>query len=103
MVVFRGLGGLDPDLLDEDGLDGTVGRAEAPAHVGGNGGDGIFTGRGSTVTGNTVATNQAYGLELDATLKTAYRDNVIDSNTAGTVSGGVNGGGNICNGNTTCP
>ena len=33
----------------------------------------------------------------------AYRENVIDNNTGGTVSGGVDLGANMCDGNTTCP
>ena len=41
------------------------------------------------------------GLSLDSA--TAYRENVITSNTLGTVNGGVNAGGNVCNGSLTCP
>jgi len=45
--------------------------------------------------------NGGFGLTLS--LNAAYRENVITDNTAGTVSGGLNAGGNICNGSLTCP
>jgi hypothetical protein len=48
-----------------------------------------------------VIYNTAWGLNLTA--GAGYSDNVISSNAGGTVSGGVNAGGNVCNGSTTCP
>ena len=42
-----------------------------------------------------------WGLSLG--IDTAYRDNTVTNNTAGTVTGGVNAGGNVCDGGTTCP
>ena len=56
---------------------------------------------GSTVQENTVRLNTGFGLTLG--LSSGYRGNVINGNTAGTVAGGVNAGGNICNGSLTCP
>ncbi len=89
----------------ENGLDGIVAGSGCTvsgntAHV--NGDDGIFASSGSTVSGNTVSRNTGFGLRfLDATA--AYRGNTIDGNTAGTVSLGINAGGNVCNGSLTCP
>ena len=40
---------------------------------------------------------------LGVLLHAAYRENVINNNTAGTVTGGVNMGANSCNGTATCP
>lgn len=68
-----------------------------------NAGDGIQTSSGATVWGNTVRVNTGFGLNLGA--QSGYRENVISSNTAGTVTGTgiVNLGSNACNGSTTCP
>ncbi len=66
-----------------------------------NGGDGIFASVGSTVQGNTVRENVGFGLFLGS--DTGYRANVITLNVTGTVMGGVNAGGNVCNGLLTCP
>jgi hypothetical protein len=44
--------------------------------------------------------NANYGLGL--LFGAAYRDNVMLNNTTGAVSGGVNAGGNVCNG-SLCP
>ncbi|MBK7948250.1 MAG: right-handed parallel beta-helix repeat-containing protein [Deltaproteobacteria bacterium] len=68
-----------------------------------NGGDGIQTGSGATVLGNSVHSNTGFGLNLAS--QSGYRENVITSNGAGTVSGAslVNLGNNACNGSTTCP
>ncbi len=66
----------------------------------GNGGDGIDTNSGCLVQGNTVSENQGIGLHLEVT--DAYRDNNLTSLGA-TVDGGVDAGGNVCNGSTTCP
>lgn len=65
-----------------------------------NGSAGMFVGEGTTVIGNTVHGNNGVGLTLGA--GSGYGDNVINNNT-GTVSGGVQMGVNVCDGNTTCP
>ena len=97
-----------------------------------NGDDGIHAGAGSTVSGNTSNNNEndgisvrfgasiqgntaygngtsgtGYGLAFVGT-GGAYRGNVVSTNalitaTRGTVSGGIDAGGNICNGSLTCP
>ena len=55
----------------------------------------------SSVRGNTVFVGSGgTGLALSST--SAFSDNVIDT-TGTTVSGGVDTGGNLCNGSTTCP
>ena len=57
---------------------------------------------GSGITsGNTVSGNGGFGLSLHSTA--GYRDNVITDNATGTVEGGVNAGGNVCDGSLTCP
>lgn len=66
-----------------------------------NGGDGIATELGVNVQGNTARSNSGYGLNLGS--QSAYRENVVTDNTAGTVNGGVNMLSNSCNGTTTCP
>jgi hypothetical protein len=68
----------------------------------GNGADGIRTGgRGSTVIGNTAANNGGHGLKLLS--PDGYATNVINDNAAGTVSGGIEMGPNVCDGNSACP
>jgi hypothetical protein len=50
-----------------------------------------------------VRLNVGYGLKI-AGSDSAYSENVISNNTAGTVNGtGVQLGQNACNGDTTCP
>jgi hypothetical protein len=53
------------------------------------------------VIGNTLRANTGYGLNIGS--GAAYRENLIDGNAMGTVTGGVNAGGNVCNGSLTCP
>jgi len=48
-----------------------------------------------------VRENVGFGLFLGS--DTGYRANVITLNVTGTVMGGVNAGGNVCNGLLTCP
>jgi parallel beta-helix repeat protein len=68
-----------------------------------NGHHGFSVNRGSTVSGNTARSNTGYGLQFLDT-DSAYSENVISNNTAGTVIGtAVQLGQNACNGNTTCP
>jgi len=66
-----------------------------------NTGNGIEVGTASAVEGNSVAGNSGVGLVLGA--NSGYAQNVIDSNAGGTVSGGIEMGTNVCDGNTTCP
>ena len=66
-----------------------------------NDGDGISTHAGSMVSGNTVRGNTKWGLDLSAT--STYSQNTVTENTDGAVDGGVNMGGNSCNGAPTCP
>ncbi|MEZ4282892.1 MAG: right-handed parallel beta-helix repeat-containing protein [Myxococcota bacterium] len=66
-----------------------------------NEGDGIDTSLGCTVQRNTARLNAGFGLRLGS--ETAYRENVVTSNGAGTVTGGVNLFNNSCNGTTICP
>ncbi len=67
-----------------------------------NGGHGIHVSDGSTVQRNTVRDNELYGLRFFGS-GGGYLENVITSNTMGTVLGGVNAGGNVCNFSLTCP
>ncbi len=69
----------------------------------GNGFDGIRTTTGSLVEGNKVDGNDRFGLELDP--RSGYKNNNIQTGfgSMGTVSGGINLGGNVCETNTTCP
>ena len=66
-----------------------------------NTGDGIQAEEGAVVSGNTARNNSQLGLRLEATA--SYLGNNVSNNTAGTVSGGVDAGGNVCDGTTTCP
>ncbi len=88
------------------GIEAGRGSAVSGNTVYENGGDGIAVQGGSTVSGNTVHANSEQGLNLSGTPGVdapTYRNNSISGNTIGTVSGGVNAGGNVCNGTTTCP
>lgn len=57
------------------------------------------------VRGNVARQNTGVGLYLAPTSGTAtpYQDNVVELNAGGTVTSGVNMGGNSCDGRTTCP
>ncbi|MCR9094563.1 MAG: right-handed parallel beta-helix repeat-containing protein [bacterium] len=67
-----------------------------------SGDDGISCGQGCNVRGNTIrGSNFGNGISLGA--DSGYANNVVTANPgAGTVSGGVNSLGNLCNGGT-CP
>lgn len=63
--------------------------------------DGIVAGDAGMVIGNNISLNQGTGLDL---ITSVYRNNNIQSPIPGVdVVGGIDGGGNICNGTTTCP
>lgn len=66
-----------------------------------NGGNGIGGCLGAWVEGNRVRVNAGLGLQLSN--DSGYRNNVIVDNQSGTVSGGIEVGTNLCNGDTTCP
>lgn len=67
-----------------------------------NFGGGISAGSGSLIQGNAIRHNSTWGMVLFSTA--GYRENVITTQfSAGTVSGGVDLGGNLCDGGTTCP
>lgn len=65
--------------------------------------NGIVTLGGGLVRGNAVSGNTAHGLNLNAS--TGYQGNVMTGNNGGSpdVTGGVNLGGNACNGTAVCP
>jgi hypothetical protein len=66
--------------------------------------DGISADAGCTIQGNSLRGNDAWGLDI-ATPTSAYRENTItvSETNLGTVDGGVDAGGNVCNGSLTCP
>ncbi|HEB89753.1 MAG TPA: right-handed parallel beta-helix repeat-containing protein [Deltaproteobacteria bacterium] len=66
-----------------------------------NGNDGIRTLNYCTVQHNAVSDNGGFGMVLG--VHSAYGENVITTNSQGTVSGGVDMSSNSCNGTTTCP
>ena len=63
-------------------------------------GAGIRAVNGARVTGNVAENNDDFGLVL---VDSSYKDNHVFANGAGTVTGGINAGGNACGGNLTCP
>lgn len=68
-----------------------------------NDGDGIQTGGADLVRSNSVRGNAGFGLRLG--IQSGYRENVVTSNTAGSVTGTdvVNLGNNTCDGSLVCP
>ena len=72
-----------------------------------NGGDGIYARGGANISGNTVTGNDGYGSTSAYPPTSAFRENLITSNTKGTVTGGVNLGANYCAGtgvvSSSCP
>jgi parallel beta-helix repeat protein len=62
----------------------------------------VILGHNTLVISNTVERNAGIGIQFGMN-GGGYRDNVINSNLGGTVQGGKNMGGNLCNQNTTCP
>lgn len=88
----------------DNGISVGTGSSVLNNTVNDNEGDGISAiGSGNSVNGNTAIGNDGYGLLLSGS--TGYRDNTIFvlPPASGTVSGGVNAGGNVCNSSTTCP
>ncbi len=66
-------------------------------------GHGIVASTGSSVQENTTTANKGFGLSLSG--QSAYGRNVVSGNLVGTVTTGVNLGGNYCtpSGNPSCP
>ena len=64
--------------------------------------DGIACEDGCTLTDNTARSNDGYGIRINGG-GTSYRGNTLSNNSQGTVVGGTDVGGNLCNGSTTCP
>ncbi len=62
--------------------------------------NGITAGANSSITGNEVSGNTSIGIAMQP--KDGFSNNVISSG-ATTISGGVDAGGNVCNGSTSCP
>ena len=59
----------------------------------------------SSIQGNVATANAVYGLYLvpeNGGTASAYRDNFV-TGSPNSVAGGINLGGNSCNGTTTCP
>jgi hypothetical protein len=70
----------------------------------GSGDDGIDTDLGSgSLVGDNMIKLIVNGVGLRLSSDTVYRDNVITETPMGAVVGGVNAGGNACNGSLTCP
>ncbi|MEM9175511.1 MAG: right-handed parallel beta-helix repeat-containing protein [Myxococcota bacterium] len=65
-----------------------------------NEGDGIDSPFGSNLIGNTSLTNRGFGIVAGSSV---FRDNQIAANDGGTVSGGVDAGGNACGAALSCP
>lgn len=91
-TVFENVGG---------GIDASSGSTVSGNTVFRNGSHGILATDGSAIVGNTIGSNTGHGISVGAS--TGYRDNLFSNNTAGAASGGVNAGGNVCNGSLTCP
>ena len=66
-----------------------------------NDGIGIDASIGSNLTGNVVIGNDDVGADLGSS--SVYRDNQFRNNGLGTVTGGINAGGNACDDSLVCP
>jgi len=88
------------NLNGDDGIDAAAANSVTGNNARSNVGDGIVVGAGSTVIGNTSLLNTGFGMVLSSA---GYAQNVIRSNTGGTVSGGVQMGTNVCDDDTSCP
>lgn len=105
--IYVSIGGtLLGNTVSRNGIDGI--RALAPVTVNdnlilNNDGDGVDVSSGSVVKGNAIRGNDGYGLRSGST--SGYAQNVISTfaSSVGTVTGGgVNLGGNLCDG-APCP
>ena len=89
-----------------DGIFVGIGSTVSGNSVFANTGDGIQSPGGSLIEQNSVSFNDGWGLLLTEP-GIGYRANVVYANgnplNSSNVSGGVDMGGNMCGGNTTCP
>lgn len=89
---------------DSDGIRAGTRALVADSQISANGGEGVLFTVNGFVSGNTISDNTLWGVRFNLTDDTgAYRENLFDNNPSGTVSGGVDAGGNVCDGTTTCP
>lgn len=89
-----------------DGILARSGTVVSDNAVVGNTQAGISALSASLVQRNIVRQNGVYGLYLvpeDGGTAATYSDNTIAANGVVSVTGGINMGGNSCNGTTTCP
>lgn len=96
------------NIVSKNLFDGitTSGGTIARNTIAENGDRGIvmFNGLGNVLLiSNTIERNGGLGIQLGQNSTGGYRDNVINSNLGGTVFGGKNMGGNLCDQNTVCP
>ena len=84
-----------------DGISTNTGSIVSANAVSSSGSDGIFASNGSTVFENSIRDNDDFGIRVISNV--GYRDNIFEGNGAGTVNGGLDLGGNVCDGTTTCP
>jgi hypothetical protein len=68
----------------------------------GNKGDGVDCVSTCLVTNNVITGNSGVGLNFGDTTS-GYQNNIISSNTGGTVTGGTQLGSNVCGSSSTCP
>jgi hypothetical protein len=87
---------------EDDGIETSIGCLASDNVAYGNGSDGIEAGADSAIQRNALRSNGGLGLNPLAA-DVAYRENVIDNNVGGSVSGGLDLGANACNGSLTCP
>jgi Right handed beta helix region len=95
------------NTISENGFEGleTLGGTIARNTIAENGDRGIVLWDNNVlVIGNTIERNGGIGIQLGGPNQGGgYRDNVINNNLGGTVIGGKNMGGNLCNQSTSCP
>jgi Right handed beta helix region len=94
------------NVIAENGLDGIhiVGGTVARNTIAENGERGIVVlGNNVLSISNTIERNDGLGMQFGPNQGGGYRDNVINNNLGGSVFGGKNMGGNLCNQNITCP
>ncbi len=101
-----GIAGGASCLIEDNSVTGNSGDGINTAGVirgnvsDGNTGNGVTAGANSSITGNEASGNSGVGIAMQAS--DGFSNNVINS-IGTTVSGGVDAGGNVCNGSATCP
>ena len=68
-----------------------------------NASHGVTVGNTSILEGNQISFNNGFGINAASGAPVALRNNALWNNTAGTVSGGLDLGGNVCQGAASCP